>query len=92
MSVMAEIGWRDAIIQVLRNSSEPMHYADIAEKIAEQALRSDFGATPASTVNAIISVSLQKEGEYSPFIRVAKRSGVKSALGSSLGLMTSGDG
>jgi hypothetical protein len=49
-----------------------MHYTDIAEAIAEQGLRSEFGATPAASVNATISVSLQNEGEESPFIRAGR--------------------
>jgi hypothetical protein len=49
-----------------------MHYAAIAEAIAEQELRSDFGANPATTVNVIISTSLQKEGAKSPFVRVGR--------------------
>lgn len=67
---MPDISWRDAITQVLQSSSEAMHYADIAEAIAEQQLRTEFGATPAATVNSIISTSLQNDGNNSPFIRV----------------------
>ena len=69
---MPELNWRDAITQVLQSSPEPMHYAEIAEAIAKQELRSEFGATPASTVNSIISVSLQNERDASPFIRVER--------------------
>jgi hypothetical protein len=69
---MQDLGWRDAIVQVLRGSSEPMHYADIAEAIAEKQLRSEFGATPASTVNATLTNSIKNEGERSPFQRVSR--------------------
>jgi hypothetical protein len=69
---MSELGWREAITQVLRGTPEPMHYASIAEAIAEQRLRSEFGATPAASVNSIISVSIQNEGEQSPFMRVGR--------------------
>ncbi len=69
---MPELGWRDAIVRVLQGSMEPLHYTDIAEAIAEQRLRTEFGATPAASVNAIISVSIQNEGEESPFIRVGR--------------------
>jgi hypothetical protein len=67
---MPELGWRDAIIQVLRGSSEAMHYADIAETITEKGYRTSVGATPAITVNSIISKSINDEGIRSPFIRV----------------------
>jgi len=48
------LGWREAIIEVLKAAAEPLHYTDIAEQIAEQGLRSDFGATPAASVSWII--------------------------------------
>lgn len=69
---MPDLNWRDAISQVLRANHEAMHYAEIAEAIAEQQLRTEFGATPAATVNSIISTSLQNEGHASPFIRVER--------------------
>src|SRR3989442_101561 len=49
-----------------------MHYTEIAEAIAGRGLRSEFGATPAASVNATISVSLQNEGASSPFLRVGR--------------------
>lgn len=67
---MADLSWRDAITQVLQGNPEAMHYTEIAEAIAEQQLRTEFGAIPAATVNSIISGSLQNEGNNSPFIRV----------------------
>jgi hypothetical protein len=69
---MPDLSWHEAIIRVLQTTTEPMHYADIAEAIAERCLRSDFGATPAATVNAIISVSIQKDGNKSPFFRASR--------------------
>ncbi|WP_299065895.1 HTH domain-containing protein [Accumulibacter sp.] len=67
---MPNLSWRDAVIEILSNSPEAMHYADIAEAIADQGLRTDFGATPATSVNVTISYSLQNDGTNSPFIRV----------------------
>lgn len=67
---MNAMNWRDSVLHVLRQKGEAMHYADIAEAIAEQELRSDFGATPAATVNSTISTSIQQEGDRSPFVRV----------------------
>lgn len=69
---MADLSWRDAVLQVLRTSAEPMHYTEIAETISEQDLRTALGATPASTVNATISTSIQNEGQQSPFVRVGR--------------------
>ena len=40
---MADLNWRDAIIQVLKGSREVMHYTEIAEAIAKQELRKEFG-------------------------------------------------
>jgi hypothetical protein len=64
---MADLTWRDAILQVLTDADEPMHYTAIAEAIAEQELRSELGATPAVTVAAIIAGQLRGK-----VIRVAR--------------------
>lgn len=69
---MPDLNWRDAIVHVLKSSPEQMHYTAIAEAITEQGLRKEVGATPASTVNATISMSLQNEGEKSPFVRASR--------------------
>jgi HB1/ASXL restriction endonuclease-like protein with HTH domain len=69
---MPDLSWRDAIVQVLQGSPEAMHYTAIAEAIAKQELRTEFGATPAASVNATISTSIQNEGNDSPFIRVER--------------------
>lgn len=69
---MPDLTWRDAIIQVLQGRTEPMHYTEIAEAIVEQGLRSEVGATPASTVNATIAWSFQHDGEDSPFQRISR--------------------
>lgn len=71
---MSSLPWKDAIIKVLQDSPDAMHYTDIAEEIAKRALRAptDLGATPASTVNAVISTSIQYDGDSSPFARVER--------------------
>ncbi len=69
---MPDMPWREAIIKVLADTPEAMHYSDIAEAIAEQGLRTDFGATPAASVAATISMSKQNEGDDSPFVRVSR--------------------
>lgn len=68
-----ECSWRDAITRVLEESTEPMHYADIADKVGELGLRRDVGANPAATVNGIIWTTMNRgEPNNSPFIRVGR--------------------
>lgn len=67
-----DLSWRDAIYEVLNKSSESMHYVEISEAITEEKLRNEVGATPAATVAAVISGSLQNEGVKSPFIRIER--------------------
>ena len=65
-----ELSWKDAIIRVLRDSAEAMHYTEIVDAIADREYRSEWGATPGATVNSIISLSLKNEGTKSPFLRI----------------------
>jgi hypothetical protein len=64
------LGWREAILEVLKTAPGPLHYTDIAEAIRERELRSDLGSTPANSVAATITLSLQKDEEKSPFVRL----------------------
>lgn len=61
-----QLGWREAIIEVLKGKSEAMHYTDIAEEIRNRQLRTKLGATPPNTVNVVLSDSLKYEKETSP--------------------------
>ena len=36
---MADLSWRDAIIKVLQEATEPLHCTEIAMRVAEQGLR-----------------------------------------------------
>lgn len=67
---MKEHSWKESIIEVLNESGKALHYTEIAEAIVEQKLKTDVGATPANTINATVTNSIQSEGEQSPFIRV----------------------
>jgi hypothetical protein len=67
-----ELTWREAIDRVLGAVTTPLHYRDITERIIADGLRTHVGATPAATVNANISTSINREGHLSPYIRVAK--------------------
>jgi hypothetical protein len=68
----SELTWGQAIQKVLGESPEPMHYADIADRIVKDALRQNLGATPAATVIATLATSIKQKGKKSPFVRVSK--------------------
>lgn len=69
---MPNMPWQQAILQVLNESKGPLHYADIAQRIIDEGLRERTGATPAASVAATISMSMQDEvvrverGVYAP--------------------------
>jgi hypothetical protein len=67
---MEDLPWRTAIRRVLESADSAMHYADIAEEVTERELRSSVGATPANTVNAVITTDINEKDEDSLFIRV----------------------
>ena len=69
---MTDLSWRDAITKVLKESPEPLHYAEIAARVAERGLRTELGATPAATVSAQLTTSIKKQGPNSPFEWVSK--------------------
>ncbi len=68
----ADMKWRDAIDKVLGEATTPLHYKDIAERIMSQELRRNMGATPAATVNAIVTSSIKTEGDSAPYVRVSR--------------------
>ena len=47
--------WEEAVLHVLRNATEPMHFGDIAEKILADGLKTTVGKTPQATVAAVLS-------------------------------------
>jgi len=68
-----DMPWKEAIIDVLKESGEGMSRTEIAEAITSKGLRTKkLGATPGNTVAAQISMSIGNEGEASPFIRVGR--------------------
>jgi len=67
-----ELTWRKAIEKVLSEAPAAMHYQKITEKIIQDGLRSNLGATPASTVAAVLNVAIKDEGHKCPFQRVGK--------------------
>jgi hypothetical protein len=67
-----EKSWKEAIKKVLAESSTPLHYTEISERILSRGYYETDGATPAATVNAQLASSIKHDGEKSPFIRVGK--------------------
>ena len=65
------LSWPDAIEQVLLDTGEAMHYADVAEAVYASNYRSHQTATPANTVASQISLD-RKKGDASRFLRVGK--------------------
>jgi len=61
-----DMGWRDAIAEVLKTSDTPLHYSDIAQAIIDRGYRQNVGATPAATVAAVLSMSLNKTASRPP--------------------------
>lgn len=69
---MSENTWKDAIVEVLKEEESAMHFTEIAEKIIESSLRKNVGATPANTVNSIITTDIKSNEEESKFARVRR--------------------
>lgn len=51
--------WLDAIVHVLQESNQALSYTDIADTIVQHRLRINVGATPANTVNAVITTNIK---------------------------------
>ncbi|MFW2542121.1 HTH domain-containing protein [Primorskyibacter sp. 2E107] len=69
---MAQMPWKQAIITVLSEADEAVHYKTIAEEIESKKLRTSLGATPANSVYTTIGNSLKNDGEETPFVKVQK--------------------
>jgi len=67
-----ELTWGQSIQKVLGESTGPMHYSDITDRIVADGLRQNLGATPAATVIATLATSIKHQGKKSPFVRVSK--------------------
>jgi HB1, ASXL, restriction endonuclease HTH domain len=68
----SDMTWKQAIEKVLSESSYPMHYTEITEKILSGKILSTSGATPAATVNAQITTSIKSNPQTSPFIALGR--------------------
>src|SRR5205823_442131 len=69
---MAEQSWKGAIVAVLTDANQPLHYREITERILSRGLKTTDGATPDATDGAQITASIKHDGPASPFVRVAK--------------------
>ncbi len=58
---MTDMKWKDAILRVLEDADDPVHYSDIAQAIIDRSYRTSVGATPAATVAATISLDLKTQ-------------------------------
>ena len=72
LAMASELTWRQAIAKVLGESTTPLHYNEITERIIRDGLRKSLGATPSATVNAHIAASIKRDGVLSPYLRVTK--------------------
>jgi hypothetical protein len=63
-----EVTWHQSIQEVLNKAGQPLHYTEIADRIVQQRLRKSTGATPAQTVNSIVSTDINSGGQR--YIRV----------------------
>lgn len=65
------MSWTGAVRKVLEQAGEPLHYTEITERIIDQGLRTEFGATPAATVSSVITTAIKNEGDRR-FKRIGK--------------------
>ena len=63
--------WPEVIKEVLREENGPLHYVEITERIVAGGLKKTSGATPAASVAANLSTSINKDPE-TPFARAGK--------------------
>lgn len=61
--------FREAASKVLRELG-PMHYRDLAQEIVKRGLVQPDGKTPAASLNAMIAVEIESNGNKSDFVRV----------------------
>jgi hypothetical protein len=69
---MAEQSWKSAVVTVLADAKEPLHYREITERILSRGLKTTDGATPDATVGAQITASIKHDGIASPYMKVGR--------------------
>lgn len=63
--------FKQAAIEILSKTSEPLHYTEITRLALESGILETEGATPEATMNAQIVVDIKTKGEGSDFVRTA---------------------
>lgn len=69
---MANMTWREAIVEVLAPSPEPMHIRQIATQVLERGLLTTAAGNPAAVVASRLTSSIKHDGADSPFERVGR--------------------
>ena len=60
--MVQEMGWREAILKILEDSSEPLHYKEISRRVIDSGLRPVTGSTPENSASRTITQFLLPEG------------------------------
>lgn len=63
--------FKQAAIEILKKSSEPVHYRDITNEALENGLIESEGSTPEATMHAQLTVDVNKRGKSSDFIKTS---------------------
>lgn len=80
----SNLSWQEAIVRVLEEAGEPLHYQEITRRIGAQGLRELSGATPANSANRSLN-AMVTEGNPSYDERIRKTgSGIFRFLDSSI--------
>lgn len=64
--------YRNAAITVLKDAGKPLHYKEITSQAIKRKMITPEGKTPADTMNAQITMSINHMGTASEFVRVEK--------------------
>jgi len=67
-----QMTWRKAIEKVLKEAGVALDYKDLTDRIIDQDLRQDLGATPAASVSAHLSTAIRNEGRDCPWRKVGR--------------------
>jgi hypothetical protein len=70
--VPKELTWRQAIEKVLTEAPGAIHYKELTDKIIQEGLRTNLGATPTATVSALLTTAVKREGAECPWRKVGK--------------------
>jgi len=69
MKTLAKNSALNAVLKVLQDAGEPLHYQEITRRALESGLWQTSGKTPDATINAQLSVDVKRKGDASIFRR-----------------------